>query len=277
MKAAATTACIPTYTLSDLGTGLAAVVLPLEQHPRRSAPRRRGSRAAQDSDVLNQQVRRMLADPRSDALVKNFAGQWLYLRNVPKAPRSGRSFPISRAVSARRSNARPSSSSRASAGRHARVLDLLRAKYTFLNEQLAQYYGIPNVFGPHFRRVELGDDVSPVVCWSGQRLIGHVVSDRTSPVIRGKWIMTTCSACRRRRLRCRRARNLPTGRPSPSALGARAHGSASYQPSVFVVPQAHGSTRLRAREFRRGGAVALPERNGHADRHVGGAVRRREG
>jgi len=142
--------------------------------------------------VLNQQVRRMLADPRSEALVKNFAGQWLYLRNLPKAPKDGAVFPDFEG-SLRQAFQRETELFFESILRDERasVLDLLRANYTFLNQPLAQYYGIPNVFGPNFRRVELGASVRPGgVLGQGSVLMATSYPTRTSPVIRGKWIMT---------------------------------------------------------------------------------------
>jgi Protein of unknown function (DUF1592)/Protein of unknown function (DUF1588)/Protein of unknown function (DUF1587)/Protein of unknown function (DUF1595)/Protein of unknown function (DUF1585) len=142
--------------------------------------------------VLNRQVGRMLADPRSDALVKNFAGQWLYLRNLPKVPKDGAVFPDFEG-SLREAFQRETELFFESILRdeHASVLELLRAKHTFLNQPLAQYYGISNVFGPNFRRVELGDNVRPGgLLGQGSVLMATSYPTRTSPVIRGKWIMT---------------------------------------------------------------------------------------
>ena len=142
--------------------------------------------------VLQQQVRRMLADPRSDALVSNFAGQWLYLRNVPHAQKDGAAFPEFEA-SLRTAFQRETELFFGSILRdeHASVLELLTADYTFLNQQLAQYYGIPNVFGHNFRRVSLAGTVRGGGLLShGSILMATSYPTRTSPVIRGKWILT---------------------------------------------------------------------------------------
>ena len=131
----------------------------------------------------------MLADPRSHALVDNFAGQWLYLRNLRTAARTRSSFPTSTTTCARRSGAKPSSSSTASSGRTAASLDLLTADYTFVNERLAQHYGIPNVYGSHFRRVDDHRRSAEGLLGQGSILTVTSHANRTSPVLRGKWIL----------------------------------------------------------------------------------------
>jgi hypothetical protein len=146
-----------------------------------------------DPAVLKQQVRRMLADARSEALVKNFAGQWLYLRNVRDAKTDGSTFPDFEG-SLRTAFQRETELFFGSILRdeNASVLELLRADYTFLNQRLAQYYGIPNVYGPNFRRVSLAGNVRGGGLLShGSILLATSYPTRTSPVIRGKWIMTT--------------------------------------------------------------------------------------
>ena len=107
--------------------------------------------------VLEQQVRRMLADPRSKALVDNFAGAvaWLCASCAASRP-NPELFPEFRREPARgASSRRPSCSSRSSCARIGASLDLLTADYTFVNERLARHYGIPDVYGSHFRRVTL--------------------------------------------------------------------------------------------------------------------------
>jgi hypothetical protein len=146
-----------------------------------------------DPAVLKQQVRRMLADARSEALIKNFAGQWLYLRNVPDKVTDGGVFPDFEG-SLRGAFLRETEMFFASILRdeHASVLELLRANYTFLNQQLAQYYGIGNVYGRNFRRVELKDDARPGgLLGQGSILLATSYPTRTAPTIRGKWIMST--------------------------------------------------------------------------------------
>jgi len=140
--------------------------------------------------VLERQVRRMLADRRSDALVNNFAGQWLHLRNLSAVTPDPRLFPDFD-DNLRRAFRRETELFFESIKNEDRsVLDLLRANYTFVNERLARHYGIPNVYGSHFRRVALPGD-SPRLGLLGQASILTVTSyaNRTSPVQRGKWIL----------------------------------------------------------------------------------------
>src|SRR5262245_2511953 len=106
--------------------------------------------------TLERQVKRMLADPKSDALVTNFAGQWLYLRNLAAASPDARQFPDFD-DNLRQAFRRETELFFASIVREDHsALDLLRANYTFVNERLAKHYGIPNVYGSRFRRVTLG-------------------------------------------------------------------------------------------------------------------------
>ncbi len=144
-------------------------------------------------DVFAKQVRRLIADERSDALIRNFVGQWLYLRDLTdvKHP-DDRLFPdFDEGLQA--SMRRETELFFGSLVRENRsVLDLLRANYTFLNERLAQHYGVPNVHGSQFRRVELPAD-SPRHGLLGQGSVLTVTSyaNRTSPVNRGKFILET--------------------------------------------------------------------------------------
>jgi mono/diheme cytochrome c family protein len=144
-----------------------------------------------DPAVLAQQVRRMLADPRSEALVNSFADQWLYLRNLASTIPDSRLFPDFD-DNLRESMRRETQLFFESVMREDRnVLDLLNAKYTFVNERLAKHYGIPNVYGSQFRRVSFGDDsVRGGLLSQGSILTVTSYPDRTSPVIRGKWILT---------------------------------------------------------------------------------------
>ena len=110
-------------------------------------------KARRSPAVLEQQVRRMLADPRSRALVNNFAEQWLYLRNLASTTPDMRLFPDFD-DNLRQAFRQETELFFESIMREDRsVLDLLRANYTFLNERLAKHYGIPNVYGSRFRRV----------------------------------------------------------------------------------------------------------------------------
>jgi hypothetical protein len=153
-------------------------LLDLAEHNKLSAPA-----------VLEQQVRRMLADPRADALVNNFAGQWLYLRNVQKVWPNPDIYPDFDA-NLRDAFAKESELFFQSMLKEDRsVLDLIDADYTFLNERLARHYGIPNVYGSHFRRVALSDENRKGLLGQGSILTVTSYATRTAPTIRGKWLL----------------------------------------------------------------------------------------
>jgi Protein of unknown function (DUF1592)/Protein of unknown function (DUF1588)/Protein of unknown function (DUF1585)/Protein of unknown function (DUF1587)/Protein of unknown function (DUF1595) len=140
--------------------------------------------------MLERQVKRMLADPRSEALVTNFASQWLYLRNLAAASPDARQFPDfdDNLRHAFRRETELFVQSIVSEDRSA--LDLLRANYTYVNERLARHYGISNVYGSRFRRVPLGaDSVRGGILGHGSVLTVTSYANRTSPVLRGKWIL----------------------------------------------------------------------------------------
>ena len=143
-----------------------------------------------EPDVLQQQVERMLDDPRSHALVENFAGQWLHVRNVATLqPSPELLFHFDDNL--RQAFERETQLFFESIIRENRsVLDLLDADYTFLNERLARHYGISGVHGERFRRVSLpADSVRRGLLGQGSVLTGTSRANRTSPVIRGKWIL----------------------------------------------------------------------------------------
>ena len=143
-----------------------------------------------DPSVLEQQVRRMLADPRSEALTSNFAVQWLQLRKLDGVTPAEVLFQDFD-EGLRRAFRRETELFFDSILReHRSVTDLLAADYTFVNERLARHYGIPNVKGGHFRRVTFGQDSARRgLLGEGSilTLTSHAV--RTSPVFRGKWIL----------------------------------------------------------------------------------------
>ncbi len=143
-----------------------------------------------DPDVLEQQVRRMLADRRADALADNFAGQWLYLRNVPAARPDFRRFP-NVDDNLRHAFRRETELLFQSIVREDRsVIDLLAADYTFVNERLARHYDIPYVYGDRFRRVNTaGHPMRGGLLGQGSMLTVQSLSTRTSPVKRGIWIL----------------------------------------------------------------------------------------
>ena len=141
--------------------------------------------------VLEEQVRRMLADARSRVLVSNFAEQWLYLRNLASTTPDMRLFPDFD-DNLRQAFRQETELFFESILREDRsVLDLLRANYTFVNQRLAKHYGIPNVYGSRFRRITFGpDSVRGGLLRQGSVLTVTSYATRTSPVIRGKWILT---------------------------------------------------------------------------------------
>jgi hypothetical protein len=141
-------------------------------------------------DVLAQQVRRMLADRRSQSLVNNFADQWLHLRNLESTTRDLRLFPDFD-DNLRQAFRRETELLFESVLRQDRsVLDLLKSDHTFLNERLAKHYEVPYVYGSRFREVALGaESVRGGLLRHGSILSVTSYATRTSPVIRGKWIL----------------------------------------------------------------------------------------
>ena len=139
--------------------------------------------------VLEKQTRRMLADPKARALVTNFANQWLYLRDLKNANPDVTVFPDFD-DNLRQGFQRETEMLFESVLREDRsVLDLLDADYTFVNERLARHYGIPNVYGPDFRRVPVPSAARRGLLGHGSLLLVTSNANRTSPVIRGKWVL----------------------------------------------------------------------------------------
>jgi hypothetical protein len=143
----------------------------------------------QDSATLERQVRRMLADSRSRALVDNFAAQWLSLRTLRAMSPDPNAFPDfdDNLREALRQETELLVESMLREDRS--ILQLLTANYTFLNERLARHYGIPDVFGSHFRRVTLSDKERYGLLGQGSVLAVTSYSNRTAPTIRGKWVL----------------------------------------------------------------------------------------
>ena len=139
---------------------------------------------------LEGQIRRMLADERAMSLVDNFASQWLHLRNLASVRPNMRLFPDFD-DNLRQAFRRETELLIENVMREDRsVLDLLRSDYTFVNERLARHYDIPNVYGSRFRRIELSNDsVRGGLLRHGSILTVTSYATRTSPVIRGKWIL----------------------------------------------------------------------------------------
>jgi mono/diheme cytochrome c family protein len=142
-----------------------------------------------DRATLERQVRRMLADARASSLTTNFASQWLHLRNLGIAAPDLERYPYfdENLREAFRTETELFFTSILREDRS--VLDLLSADYTFLNERLALHYGIPGVYGSHFRRVRLTDGTRGGLLGHGSILTVTSYSNRTSPVVRGKWIL----------------------------------------------------------------------------------------
>jgi Protein of unknown function (DUF1592)/Protein of unknown function (DUF1588)/Protein of unknown function (DUF1585)/Protein of unknown function (DUF1595)/Protein of unknown function (DUF1587) len=140
--------------------------------------------------VIERQARRMLSDPRSRSLVSNFASQWLHLRNLESITPDLRLFPDFD-DNLRQSFRRESELLFEEVLAEDRsVLALLKSDHAYLNERLARHYGIPNVYGSHFRRVSLGENGERGgLLRQGSILMVTSYATRTSPVIRGKWIL----------------------------------------------------------------------------------------
>jgi hypothetical protein len=139
--------------------------------------------------TLQQQTLRMLRDPKSQAVVTNFAGQWLHLRNVRNILPNSDEFPDFD-DNLRQAFQRETELFFESVLKEDRsALDLLTANYTFLNERLARHYGIPGIYGSQFRRVILKDDFRRGLLGQGSILAVTSHAERTSPVVRGKWIL----------------------------------------------------------------------------------------
>ena len=137
--------------------------------------------------VLKQQVTRMLADPKSQALIENFAGQWLYLRELDGVQTDAKNFDDSLRQAFRRETEMLFD---AIVHENRSILDLLDADYTFVDQRLARHYGIPGVRGSYFRRVQLpADGPRRGLLGHGSMLTVTSVATRTSPVARGKWIL----------------------------------------------------------------------------------------
>ena len=142
-----------------------------------------------DPAVLDAQIKRMLADPKSQALVSNFAGQWLFLRNLQSSRPDNKTFPDFD-DNLRQSFRKETEMLFDSIVREDHnVIDLLTADYTFVNDRLAQHYGIPNIYGTQFRRVAVKDPARRGLLGQGSILTVTSYPNRTSPVLRGKWIL----------------------------------------------------------------------------------------
>jgi hypothetical protein len=144
-----------------------------------------------EPEVLQAQVERMLADSRSDALIENFVGQWLQLRNLETRVKPDFLLYPDFDDNLRKAFRRETEMLFASVLREGRpVHELMNANYTFVNERLARHYGIPRVYGSRFRRVEVADPNRWGLFGHGSLLALTSAASRTSPIIRGKFIVT---------------------------------------------------------------------------------------
>jgi hypothetical protein len=149
--------------------------------------------AAQDKlsepRVFELQIDRMLADARASALVENFAGQWLYLRNLQSVTPDVEEFP-NFDDNLRQAMRRETELLFEHVMReNLTVTELLTADYTFVNERLARHYGIPSVYGSHFRQVPVADEARRGLLGHASILTVTSYPNRTSPVLRGKWVL----------------------------------------------------------------------------------------
>jgi hypothetical protein len=131
----------------------------------------------------------MLADPKARALTDNFASQWLLLRNLKSHVPTPGDYP-NFDNELRQAFRQETELFFASIVRDDRsVLDLIDANYTYVNERLARHYGIPNVYGSNFRRVTLTNEARRGLLGQGSVLVQTSLANRTSPVLRGKWVL----------------------------------------------------------------------------------------
>jgi hypothetical protein len=149
------------------------------------------TRRLKEPGVVEGQVRRMLSDPRADALVANFAGQWLLLRNLQTVQPDVPTFPnfddSLRQAFRRETELFVGTILRENRG----VMEMLTADFTFVNERLARHYGMRGIYGDQFRRVKVTDPNRRGLLGQGSILTVTSRPNRTSPVLRGKWILST--------------------------------------------------------------------------------------
>ena len=142
-----------------------------------------------DAAVLDAQIERMLRDPKAVALVDNFVAQWLYLRNLRSINPDTRTFPNFDDKLRQAFRTETEMFAQSIIRDDQSVIDFLDADYTYVNDRLAQHYGIPNIYGSHFRRVQLADPMRRGLLGQGSVLTVTSYPNRTSPVLRGKWVL----------------------------------------------------------------------------------------
>ena len=219
----------------------------------------------------------MLADPRADALVTNFVGQWLFLRNLPTVlpdPKKDPDFD----EDLRQGFRRETELFAGSILREDRsVLELLTANYTFVNERLARHYGIPEHPRHPFPARRADRRQPPRAARTGQHARGHVVP---APDVAGRARQVDSRESARHAAAAAAAgRAGAEGEPNPAeedAVDARADRAAPREPGVRELPRDDGSARVVARELRHRRTVADRGRGAHADRRLRCAARRHE-
>ena len=200
--------------------------------------------------ILDGQVRRMLADPRSQALVENFGAQWLQLRKLRNAAPDGVTY-AAFDENLRDAMWRETQLFLEHEIRQDRpIANLLRANYTFANERLARHYGIPDVHGVHFRRVTYPDNARTGLLGHASILTVTSYANRTSPVLRGVWLLENFLGTPP----SPPPANVPS-LPEPRGCGRtsvdpRADGTAPAESGVRQLPQCDRSPRIRARRVR---------------------------
>ena len=140
-------------------------------------------------DALERQARRMLADPRAEALATRFASQWFRLQDLEKIHPDAQLYPYYDHALAEAMERETELLFHHIVSQDRSVLEVISADYTFVNERLARHYGLPGVVGSHFRKVSLEDPNRRGVMGHGSVLMMTSHADRTSPVLRGKWVL----------------------------------------------------------------------------------------
>ena len=180
-----------TYRVADMDLASRMSFFLWGTPPDKELHRRRQPGKLSDPITLEQQTKRMLADPRAEALATRFAAQWLRLQDIDKVHPDPNFYPnFDDNLAGDDARRRPSCSSASLVREDRSLLDLYRADYTFLNERLAQHYGIPGVAGdavPQGRRIPTTSRRG--MLGQGSMLVQTSLANRTSPVLRGKWVM----------------------------------------------------------------------------------------
>ncbi len=177
------------YTVSDLALASRLSFFLWSSIPDNELLKLASTNQLHETKVLDRQIERMLKDPKAVALVDNFAAQWLFLRNLKSINPDTRTFPNfdDKLRQAFRTETTLFITDILRNDRS--ILDMINADYTWVNDRLAQHYGIPNIYGSHFRRVQQSDPNRRGLLGQGSILMVTSYPNRTSPVLRGKWVL----------------------------------------------------------------------------------------